>query len=146
MLIPACNTSRTPSAEEQAREQRITEKVENRDFTIEVTQANPMRGKNIHLSYGYDLRIKNDSAFAYLPYFGVVRSAPYGGDGGIKFETEMQNFQITQVKDGWNIRFKARDRGNDYDFLLNVFKNGSSTISVNSQYRDPISFYGNVRE
>lgn len=142
----ACNSSKVPSEKELAKEQNIREKVEQKDFSIEVTQANPMRGKSINLSFGYDLKMKNDSVYAYLPYYGVAHSAPYGGDGGIKFATLMTDYTLFPIKDGWDIRFKANTREYNYDVLLNVFKNGSSTISVTTYQRDPISFYGRIIE
>ncbi|NDV45545.1 DUF4251 domain-containing protein [Paludibacter sp. 221] len=126
----------------------VTQKINAKDYTIGVNYANPMRGKQIYLNFDYDLRIKNDSAFAYLPYYGVVSRAPYGGGkGGIKFAEPMKEYSIAPNKknDGWDIRFKVDTPDYNYDIMMNVFNDGSSLIKVNSFQRDPISFSGAIK-
>jgi len=91
----------------------VTQKVQTKDFTIVVNYANPMRWRQIYLNSEYELRIRNDSAFAYLPFFGVAYSVPYGGgEGGIKFTEPMKNYSIVpnKKKDGWDIRFKVNGK------------------------------------
>ena len=68
IFITACKTAKITTEKVQ----EVNSKVQSKDFTIEVKYANPIGGGHFNLSYGYDLRIKNDSAFAYLPYFGVA--------------------------------------------------------------------------
>lgn len=146
-VMLACNTSKVPSAEELEKERKIEEKVTGKNLTVEVSQAIPMRGRSINLTSMYELRIKNDSAYAHLPYFGVAHSAPYGGgEGGVRFDSEMEDYSLKPAKDGWDIKFNIKSREYNYSVLLSVFKNGNSSISVNSYQRDPISFYGKVKE
>lgn len=145
LVLSACGSSRIPSEEEQAKEKRVREMVLNKDFTVEVTQAIPMRGRSINLTSSYDIKIKNDSAYAYLPYFGVAHSAPYGGgEGGVKFATVMNEYQLSDKKDGWDIKFKAKSSEYNYEVLLTIFRNGNSTVHVSSYQKDPITFYGKV--
>jgi len=126
----------------------VNSKVQSKDFTIEVKYANPSGVGHINLSYGYDLRIKNDSAFAYLPYYGVAYSAPFNGEGGIKFAELMTEYTCVNTKksDGWDIHFKVKSKENGYDIRLNMFENGNSTITVNSFNRQSITFYGELKE
>jgi hypothetical protein len=126
----------------------ITQKVESKDFTINVNSANPQRMKQIFLTSEYDLRTKNDSAFAFLPYFGVAYITDYGSnDGGIKFAEPMTDYFITPNKKstGWDIRFKVKSKQTLYDFYLNVFNNGSTIFTVSSFQRDAITFNGEVK-
>ncbi len=128
--------------------QQVTQKVQSKDFTISVNYANPFRGRQIPLTSEYDLRIKNDSAFAYLPYFGVAYVAPYGtSEGGIKFSEPIKEYSMTPNKrnNGWDIRFKINTPQYQYEFFVSIFNNGSSTFSVNSYQRDQISFSGEVK-
>jgi len=146
VLVFMASCSSTKSTTESIRE--ITRKVESKDFTVDVNYANPMSGQQIFLTNGYNLRIKNDSAFAYLPYYGVAYSAPYGGEGGIKFAEPMSNYSCLKTKksDGWDIRFKVKAKENGYDITVNIFINGNSTISVNSFNRQSITFYGELKK
>jgi len=127
----------------------ITQKVQVKDYTVIANYANPMRGKQIYLTSGYDLRIKNDSAFAYLPYFGVAYSAPYGGgEGGIKFAEPIHEYSVksNRKSDGWDIHFKIKGKETDYEIYLNIFNNGSSMFTVNSFNRDAITFNGELKQ
>lgn len=127
----------------------INRKVESKDFTIAVNYANPLRMKPVYLTSEYDLRIKNDSAFAYLPYYGVAYTAPYNStEGGIKFAEPMSEYKIIPHKkaDGWDIRFRVKSKLTVYDFSLTIFNNGSSSISVSSYEKDRINFIGEVKQ
>ena len=128
--------------------QEVTQKINSKDFTLVVKYANPMRGRQIYLTSEYDLRIMNDSAFAYLPFYGVAYSAPYGGgEGGIKFSAPMKDYTIQSNKrsNGWEIRFKVSAKDNDYDFFISIFNNGSAMITVNSFNREAITFTGELK-
>lgn len=144
LFISSCTSTKTTASKVQT----VNTKVQAKDYTIMVRSAIPMGGISIHLSYNYELRIKNDSSIAYLPYFGVAYSAPYGGDGGIKFAEPTKEYTYVRRKksDGWDIRFKVRAKEDIYDFFVNIFENGSSTIIVNSNNRQPITFYGELKE
>jgi len=133
----------------QANIQELTHKIQNRDYTVLVNYANPMRGKQIYLTSQYDLRIKKDSAFSYLPFFGIAYSAPYGGgEGGIKFSEPMINYSIKSNKKstGWDIHFKVKAKEDEYEIFLNISNNGSATFSVNSINKQVISFDGEVKK
>ena len=144
LFLTACSSTKTTSETISA----ITRKVESKDITVTVHYANPLRMRQIILTSEYDLRLKNDSAFAYLPYFGVAYSAPYGSsEGGIKFAEPMNDYAITPNKksNGWDIRFKIRSKEDVYEIFMNIFNNGSALFSVTSQKRDMISFSGEVK-
>jgi hypothetical protein len=126
----------------------ITKKIESKNFTIEVNYANPLRMLPVYLNSNYTLRIKNDSAFAYLPYYGVIHVAPFDArEGGIKFETLMNEYKVlsNRMNSGWDIRFKVKPAMYEYSVHMKVYKDGKATVSFNSYQQDPISFNGEVR-
>ncbi|MDP4237892.1 MAG: DUF4251 domain-containing protein [Bacteroidota bacterium] len=144
-FIVSCSSLKTtPETIEE-----LTQKIQAKDYTISVRYANPLRGKQIYLSSEYDLRIKNDSAFAYLPYFGVAYSAPYGGgEGGIKFAEPIIGYSMKPNKksDGWDIHFRINAKESDYEISMNIFQNGSTIFTVSSFNRDIITFRGEVKK
>ena len=143
-FMTSCSSSKTTLEIKN----EITKKVESKDFTVNVNYANPLRMKQVALTSEYDLRIKNDSAFAFLPYFGVAYVAPYGSsEGGIKFAEPMTDYSITPNKKstGWDIQFKIKSKQTSYEFFMNVFNNGSTTFIVSSFERDAITFHGEVK-
>lgn len=143
-FMSSCSSSKTTA--DTIRE--ITQKVESKDFTVSVNSANPFRMKHVMLTSEYDLRIKNDSAFAFLPYYGVAHIAPYNSsEGGIKFAEPMTDYSIVSNKKstGWGIRFKVKSKEYDYEIYMNIFNNGSTMFSVSSYQRDMISFNGEIK-
>ena len=143
VFISSCSSLKTTS--ESIKE--YTGKIKAKNFTVVVNYANPMIWRQIYLNSEYELRIKNDSAFAYLPFFGVAYSAPYGGgEGGIKFAEPMKNYSIVpnKKKDGWDIHFKVSGKEDGYDIYMNVYINGSAMFTVNSFNRDAITFNGEI--
>ena len=128
--------------------QELTQEVQSKDFTVSVNTADPLRMRQFYLTSEYDLQLKNDSAFAFLPYFGVAYSAPYGGgEGGIKFAEPMMNYSVKPNKksNGWDIYFKINAKDCVYEFYMSIFTNGSSMFTVNSFNRDVITFNGEIK-
>lgn len=143
LFIVSCSTVKIPL--ETINE--VAHRIKNKEFKIDVKYANPSRGSQIYLTSDYDLRVKNDSAFAYLPYFGVAYLAPYNSsEGGIKFLEPMYDYVSVPNKknNGWNIRFKVRSKISEVTILLNVFNNGSTSFTVSSYERDAIRFNGEM--
>lgn len=144
LFMAACSSTKTTT--ETISE--VTRKVESKDFTVTVRYASPLRMRQVILTSEYDLRINNDSAFAYLPYFGVAHTAPYSSsEGGIKFAEPMIDYAIAFNKklNRWDIHFKIQSKGDTYEVFMNIFNNGNSSFSVTSQQRDMIFFSGEIK-
>lgn len=144
LFMTACSSTKTTT--ETISE--VTQKVELKDVTVTVHYASPLRMRQVVLTSEYDLRINNDSAFAYLPYFGVAHTAPYrSSEGGIKFAEPMIDYVISTNKklNGWDIHFKIRSKGDTYEIFMNIFNNGNASFSVTSQQRDMITFSGEIK-
>ena len=143
LIAIACSTVKTPKETIQ----KIQSIVESRDYSIRWNFANPLRMVQIPLTSDYTLRVKADSAFAYLPYYGVAHIAPfYPNESGIKFSTVMEDYRITKNKkgDGWDVKFVAKTIESKYNVILNLFDNGSATLQVSNSQKDPITFYGEM--
>lgn len=144
-FITSCSVLKT--APETIKE--VTLKIEARDFTILTNYALPFRMQPVNLTSEYSLTIKNDSAFAFLPYFGVAHVSPYNSsEAGIKFSEKMYDFKIKSNKKstGWEITFKVKSKSmTEYQVYLNVFENGSASFNVDCYEKDMISFNGNLK-
>ena len=126
----------------------IEQMVNKKDFTVSVNYANPTRGSQIYLTSEYTLKIKNDSAFAYLPYYGVAYVAPYNSsEGGIKFSELMYDYKITPNKknDGWKIRFKVKSVMSEVNVYMDIFENGNCSMNINSYDKESIHFSGEIK-
>ncbi|MCD7938110.1 MAG: DUF4251 domain-containing protein [Tannerellaceae bacterium] len=130
---------------EQIREQ-VKELIDSREYTIDVDRAYPSSGKSVNLTSPYELRIKGDSVISYLPYFGRAYSVPYGGGEGLRFETGITDYSLAYDKKGAaRIQFKAKTQEDSFTFNIQVFDNGSSSITVTPVNRQQIRFNGELK-
>jgi len=129
--------------------QKVTAKVERGDFVLKFDYAMPLRMQPVNLTSEYTLKLKGDSAVAFLPYYGVAHTAPMNSsEGGIKFSEPVKDFSIRKNKrnDGWLIDFKVNTTEYHYQLHLVVYTNGKADLQVVSAERDAISFTGEMEQ
>ena len=87
--------------------------------------------------------MRNDSLISYLPYFGEVYNVPYGGGKGLNFSERIDRYQESQKKNGSrHIEIGVKNDEDTYLYMIDVFSNGSSMISVQARQRQRISYTG----
>lgn len=121
--------------------------VESKRFTFVAQSVIPQRGSLRQLTSLYDVRVTPDSVISNLPYFGRAYTAPIDpSSGGINFtSTSFDYMTKLRKRGGWDIIVKPKDGKDVQQLFLSVFENGSATLQVTSNNRQPISFNGNVR-
>lgn len=137
----------TPAKNLKETGEKVTAMVNKGNFEIRMTNAYPVRLQSVVLGSDYTLKIKNDSAFAYLPYYGVAYIAPMNpSDGGIKFAEPLRGYKISKdtKKNVWNITYQINTPQYQYSFYLQIFDNGSADIHVVSPQRESIHFGGEL--
>jgi len=123
----------------------IHQMAESRSLVFVASEAHPMGGGVIHLTSPYDLKIKGDSVFAYLPYYGVAYHAEYGSsEGGIKFREPAREYRSLFAKSVYEISFKVKSPVDFYTLKLSFSRTGYGTLGVTSNNRQFISFSGRV--
>lgn len=136
--------------------------ITNKEFNYNATRAFPMNGdvnnvlnslpntsssRILNLDPGYGFTLKKDLFSVYLPYFGRAFTANPGdaNNGGIKFESKEFTVKQSATKKGNTLLVIApKDQRENFVFNLEIFKNGSAFLSVQSNNRQPISFDGNI--
>jgi hypothetical protein len=120
--------------------------VDAKNFVFKAQTASPMTGTPLQLSAGYDLTVSKDHIVAYLPYFGRATTAPIDPtDGGIKFTSQSYVYNVTAHKGGgWDVLIDLKDVPAVRTITITFFDNGSATLDVTSNQRDPISFRGRI--
>lgn len=118
----------------------------SKTFIFIATHALPLGGSSIFLTSSHDMKIKNDSAFVYLPYFGVAYQVEYGGNGGFEFNEPVLDYQSELTKNGTGIRFEVKTKRDFFKFRLTVSDLGYATLQVTSNNRQPIQFFGTIDE
>lgn len=157
VVIAIPSIAQTKEEKKQMKEEKAAEEFKattiltnSGTFKFEATWATTQKGKRINLTTNPNyLKIDNETADIYLPYFGVVHSpGAMGGDGGIIAEGKVENYRVdlNEKKQRTTIRFKAKGKNDSFDFTLTVYPNGNSNLNVNSNSRNSISYDGRISE
>ena len=123
----------------------VTNALNNRDYIIAISRMYPMRGSSRSVSYGYSVEVRNDTLFSYLPYFGRAYNVPYGGGKGLNFTAPIGSYQEYMKRNGQrHIEIGVTNEEDIYLYTIDVFDNGSSSVSVSSRQREQISYTGDI--
>lgn len=146
LIIPflaACVSQKAKLAQEKA----VSEALQNNKIQFVAQQAIPMRMKSIQLIDSYGITISKDSLHCNLPYYGVAQNAPYGAsDSGLNFNTTHFTLHKSEQKNGnYIINLQIEGQPMINKMSLNISPSGSTTLTVNSVNRDPISFFGDLK-
>ncbi|MBT8258678.1 MAG: DUF4251 domain-containing protein [Bacteroidia bacterium] len=92
------------------------------------------------------LRISDNNAEAYFPYFGIVRSGAAHDGGGIEFNDEMRDYQVSVDESNKSIKvsFKVSHKSEHYQVELRLIKGKHVNVLVQSNKRDSMDFIGSL--
>ena len=126
----------------------IKNMIDSRNFIFVAETVNPVRGRFRNLTSRYDVTVSSDSLSTYLPYFGRAYTAPVDpSDGGIRFTSTDFSYDVTQDKsDRWSVIIKPRDGKDVRQLNFSIFGNGTASLNVTSNSKDPISFNGHLQK
>jgi hypothetical protein len=117
--------------------------ITDKDYVFMARSAHPMSMPVVNLTSEYDVKVKGDSVFVHLPYYGRAYQADYmRTDGGIKLEALYEEYSAKKDDDGYDIRFKAEGDSDTYTFNLSVSESGYASLHVSSYNRQTITFNG----
>ena len=125
----------------------ITALINNQHYVFKAQTATPLSGGLRQLTGDYDLQVSKEKVISQLPYFGRAYSASLNpSDNGLQFTSKDFEYNVTQKKkdDGWDIAIKFKDANGTQQMQLNVFSNGSASLQVIGNNRQPISFNGYI--
>ena len=136
---------------EQKEYQDMTTLISGQNYEFEADWATSQSGRRVNLVSNLNfLRIKNDSAQIYLPYFGTLTSgaAAMTNDGGVEFSGLIENYELTvdDKKKKISVKFNATTKNDTFIFYLTIFKTGNTLINLNSNFRSAIKYDGKTRE
>lgn len=152
LLLVGCGSAKISSEHQRFNEQRLAyavqQKLDSRNYRIEVSYMIPIRTAAKVLTSSYSLQVKNDSIFSHLPYYGNAHSAGYGDlrNGGLVFDAPIKEYTDQgKKKDRHTIVIDVAAGGDVLRYTLTVFDNGNTDINVSSRNRDDISYRGTLR-
>ncbi|MDR3652269.1 MAG: DUF4251 domain-containing protein [Paludibacter sp.] len=124
----------------------LQQKVETKDFTIFVARCLPSDLENLAFNSDVVLKVKNDSAYANLPFHGLlnVKQLETPTDP-ISFNGPMKEFSMTQNPTvGWNVTFKIESKPYIYQVFIQIATNGKAVAKITSTTRTTMTYFGDT--
>jgi len=124
----------------------VSNMVESQRYVFKAQTALPTSGRTRQLNSDFDLQITKDTIASYLPYFGRAYTAPVNPtEGPLTFTSTKFDYKVTnRKKGGWDIVITPQDQQDPRQMMLSIFENGSASLNVTSNNRQPISFNGYI--
>ena len=128
------------------RKAEIKKIVEAQNYVFKAQTALPIAGATRQLTSDYDLQVSKDTIVSDLPYFGRAFTAPLNpSEGPLQFTTTKFQYMVSNnKKGGWDVCITPKDLTDPRELIMTIFDNGSASVVVNSNNRQPISFNGYV--
>lgn len=121
--------------------------VEDGRFTFRADWATPMRGERIVVAeIPNGLTVKNDSANAQLPFYGVRQVGYNFNETGIRFDGTMSevSLKVSESRNALKYAFEIEEDGEVYQVLMTIFGNRTAYIDINSSERDSMAYQGQL--
>lgn len=136
-----------------AAEAMVMRSLENEDIYIEIDRIIPRKMPQKETMDGYTISIKDGILKCYLPYVGEIRYS-FSDNNAIAIDA---NKVPVKTKITYNppykkcyalveFTFKSRYNSEIFYFQMEIYKNGTAYIRVESQYRDFINYNGHLEE
>lgn len=150
-FVPAIAQSTDRKAvKEQKRiehEKEIAALVDSKRFEFKASRALPTGFRPMDLTTNPNfIRFSPELIVSEMPFFGRAYSVPYGGDGGLKFEGKPEVYAIEKGKKFYAVDAKVQSKGDYFAINLSISFDGGATMSISSNNRSPISYYGEISE
>lgn len=138
---------RDRKARKKAKIEKVKSLLDSKMFTFTPQSLTTSKGYTHNLTSTYELTLRNDSAFAYLPFWGRSYTAIMGTEeSGIKFTDLAKDIKFEQKKNLLMIKFESSGKVDKYEVTMKVSPEGYTSVSVNSNNKSRISFYGQIDE
>jgi Domain of unknown function (DUF4251) len=120
--------------------------IDSRKYIFHANSATSMKGMTRHLTGEYFLKVNKDSLQADLPYYGRSFTTSYPPtDLSVQFTTTQFSYVADSAKKGgWSITIVPKNENSASKIYMSVTSTGYCTVQVNSNSRQPISYYGTI--
>jgi hypothetical protein len=108
------------------------------------TSMAPMKGGLKLLNTPYDVTVKGDTLISFLPYTGSASSAT-PNDQNLRFTSYNVKSTVKDSRKGTQIELRLTDQNNTGTYSFFVLKNGTATLDVMSNFRDPVTYRGYIK-
>ncbi|HPR33346.1 MAG TPA: DUF4251 domain-containing protein [Prolixibacteraceae bacterium] len=125
----------------------MKEQAAGRNFEFVADQALPSGGSSVDLfSNPNHVTFRGDSVFCDLPFFGRAYQVDFRFQGGFHLAGIPNEYTVTEKGKSIRIHFRMKDEFDNYSFNLTLTGPESATLTVSSNHRSTISYWGTIRK
>jgi hypothetical protein len=142
-------TKKQIKEEQEITAQKQTEDLlSSKEFVFTGTIAYPTGYRSVNLTLIQNfVKFHPDMVECSMPYYGrASSSAAYSSSnsGGFKFEGKPENFTVTKRKKNYQVEAQVKTEGESYRLTMIVELSGSTSLTIISLNRSPISYSGQI--
>ncbi|MBD0725734.1 hypothetical protein B6A10_11130 [Flavobacterium sp. L1I52] len=131
----------------QEKEKEIEKLIDAREFEFVAQNLSSQIFNFVDLTTNPNfIKFKPDFVKSEMPYFGRGFSglAYAGSDTGLKFEGKPERFTVKKNRKGYQVDVVVKGQQDFFNLGLSVGFDGSATLSVTSNNRSPINYFGAI--
>ena len=137
-------------AEQKKQDQynQLKDQIDSRKFRFHALSATSMKGMTRQLTSDYFLKLDKENLSVDLPYYGRSFTTNYPPtDLSTEFKSTQFSYKSDSLKKGgWEITIVPKNEANASKISLSITTSGYCTVHVNSNSREPISYYGTITD
>ena len=144
LLLAGCGVLRQTPEEKQRIAEIVDERLDAKDFRVDINYMIPRRGAGRVVSAGYSIVVEDGRIInSHLPYIGTAYNVPYGGGKVLTFKDDIDEYSDSGWRNGLRTVAFLTDNGEDVIvYTLNISESGQTDVRVRCQNRDDISYRG----
>jgi hypothetical protein len=142
ITVVSCSVAKKPVIGKKT----LQQKIESKDFTFFVDRCLPTGLETSTYNSDVILKIKNETAYANLPFHGLLSVNPQQmTEGPINFNGPMKEFSMNydSIK-GWNLFFNVDGDPYSYQVTMEISTKGKAIVKVKSTKRSTMTFFGDI--
>ncbi len=119
--------------------------VESREYAVDVDIITPQRGMPHTLSYPWNIRVRGDMLYSYLPYFGQAYTPIIGLNEGLDFDARINDYTVERGRRGQiEVTFWVMSSDDRYDYALTIYPSGEVSLTVLPDRKTSVRFDGKL--
>jgi len=153
MLLIINSSFAQEKSRKQIKEEKKIEKqkqvevlINAKEFVFVARTALPTGYRTVNLTSGsYTVKFHPDMIDSFLPFYGRAYSGVgYNNENGLKFKGKPEEFTIQKKAKNYQVNAVVKGESDVYRISMTVSSEGNSSLSINSNNRSTISYYGSI--
>lgn len=144
------STKESKEAQKLEVQKQVEDMLNSKEFVFVGTDAYPTGYRTVSLTGRQNfVKFHPELIESDMPYFGKASSnVAYGSssDGGLKFQGKPEDYVMEKKKKNYQLSAEVKEPGDYYKITLVVQFSGSSTLTIISGNRSPISYNGYIEK